>query len=99
MAPRRVDEQQEEVVSPEEIYAPIEHYAVPVDEINHPPHYLSPNGLGPVVEAIEVIEAFARNNYHRGNALKYLLRAGRKGDLVSDLRKCIWYIEREIAHG
>lgn len=62
-----------------------------VDLVNHPPHYKA-NGM----EAIDVIEAFAPSNYHRGNALKYLLRAGKKGDLIQDLRKAIWYIEREI---
>jgi hypothetical protein len=28
--------------------------------------------------------------------LKYLIRQGKKGDAVQDLRKAIWYIEREI---
>lgn len=77
-------------VSPEELYAPIK----PAEQVNHPPHYQS-NGI----EAIDVIEAFAPTNYHRGNALKYLLRAGRKGreeDTATDLRKAIWYIEREL---
>lgn len=62
------------------------------DPINHPPHYHAES-----MEAIDVIEAFAAGNFHRGNALKYLLRAGRKGDATADLRKAIWYIEREIA--
>lgn len=62
------------------------------DMVNQPPHYKSTKGL----EAITVIETFAPGNYHRGNALKYLLRAGKKGALAEDLRKAIWYIEREI---
>jgi hypothetical protein len=35
----------------------------------------------------------------RGNALKYLFRAGRKPDSaeIDDLRKARWYIDREIA--
>jgi hypothetical protein len=32
-----------------------------------------------------------------GNALKYVWRAGLKGDEIEDLRKAVWYIEREIA--
>jgi hypothetical protein len=44
------------------------------DMINHPPHY---NQCG--IEAIDVIEAYANDNYHRGAALKYLLRADYKG--------------------
>lgn len=62
------------------------------DPINHPEHYQSPTGL----EVIDVIEAFAADNFHRGAAIKYLLRADRKGDKVQDLRKCVWFIEREI---
>ena len=32
-----------------------------------------------------------------GNAIKYLWRAGLKGEQVEDLRKARWYIDREIA--
>jgi hypothetical protein len=28
--------------------------------------------------------------------MKYLYRAGRKGELVEDLRKAAWYLERAI---
>jgi len=73
------------IMSPEEMFDPIVH---------SPPHYKSKSGL----EAIDVIEAFASGNYLRGNALKYLLRAGRKADCIQDLQKAVWYIEREIAN-
>lgn len=63
-----------------------------VDLVNHPPHYKS-GGM----EAIDVIDAFSADNYHRGNAIKYLLRAGKKAGLETDLRKAIWYIERELS--
>lgn len=63
----------------------------PVDLVNEPPHYKA-GGM----EAIDVIEAFAPDNYHRASALKYLLRAGRKDDTVQDLEKAVWYIRREI---
>jgi hypothetical protein len=72
-------------MSPEEMFDPMVH---------NPPHYEGLNGL----EAIDVIEAFAPSNYLRGNALKYLLRAGRKADAIQDLQKAMWYIEREIAN-
>ena len=32
----------------------------------------------------------------RGNAIKYLWRAGHKDDQISDLRKAIWYIQMEL---
>lgn len=47
------------------------------------------------IECIEVTEHFS---FCRGNAIKYLWRAGAKGNLVEDLRKAVWYIEREIAN-
>ena len=64
--------------------------ADPVD----PPHYKRhPNGL----EAIEVCEHLP---FNLGNAMKYLWRVGFGGkegsDCSDDLRKAIWYIEREI---
>ena len=35
-------------------------------------------------------------NFNLGSAVKYLSRAGRKGDKTEDLRKAIQYIEFEI---
>lgn len=60
------------------------------DNVNHPAHYKA-GGL----EAIDVIEAFGLA-FHLGNAVKYLLRAGRKGDRIEDLKKARWYLDREI---
>lgn len=60
------------------------------DNVNHPAHYQTENGL----EAIEVIEAFFENNYHLGNAFKYMARAGKKNDELEDIEKAIWYLER-----
>jgi hypothetical protein len=60
------------------------------DVINHPPHYRSTTGL----EAIDVIEAFGLG-FHLGAAVKYILRAGRKGDAVTDLQKARWFLDRE----
>lgn len=63
------------------------------DSVNHPSHY---QGKG--FEVIDIIEDF-NLNFCLGNAIKYILRAGRKGDRVTDLHKAIWYIEREIDNG
>ena len=60
--------------------------------VNHPTHYNShPAGI----EAIEVIEHM---NFNVGTAIKYLWRAGLKGDapIEQDLRKALWYVEREL---
>lgn len=61
------------------------------DPVNHPAHYTwLPNG----VEVIDIAEQF---NFTLGNAIKYIMRAGRKGSYVQDLEKARWYIDREIA--
>jgi len=63
-------------------------------EILDPKHYRSNNGI----QCIDVIEAWELN-YHRGNIIKYLLRAGKKHleTEIEDLCKARWYLDREIA--
>ena len=61
------------------------------DAINHPKHYNDhPSGI----EAIVICEHY---NFNIGNAMKYLWRAGLKGDRLEDLKKSRWYIDREIS--
>ncbi len=60
------------------------------DIINHPSHY---KGKG--LECIQVIEAF-NLTFSLGNAIKYILRAGKKGNKKEDLQKAVWYLNREI---
>lgn len=60
------------------------------DVINHPSHYK----IGGI-EVIDFIEAKGFN-YRIGNVVKYLSRAGHKGDYLENLRKAQWYLEREI---
>ena len=63
-----------------------------IDNVNHPSHYT--NGK------IEVIDFIVDKglNFHRGNAVKYIARAGKKDPAkeVEDLRKAVWYLNREI---
>ena len=58
--------------------------------VNHPSHY----NMGKY-EAIDVIEDW-NLNFNLGNAVKYISRAGHKDDIVQDLKKALWYIDREI---
>ena len=37
-------------------------------------------------------------NYHLGNAIKYICRAGYKDSKVEDLQKAIHYLENELHH-
>lgn len=62
--------------------------------VDHPTHYVTAAGI----EVIDVIECYGLG-FHLGNAVKYLLRAGRKGDAETDLRKAAWYLERWLAGG
>jgi hypothetical protein len=60
------------------------------DAVNHPKHYTShPSG----VECIQITEHMV---FNLGNAMKYIWRADEKNNAIEDLRKAIWYVEREI---
>ena len=63
------------------------------DAINHPKHYNFSK-----IEVIEAIEAWELN-YHCGNTVKYVARAGRKDPKteIQDLEKAQWYLNRKIA--
>ena len=37
-------------------------------------------------------------NYHLGNVIKYVCRAGYKDDPIKDLKKAIHYLENELEH-
>lgn len=62
------------------------------DNVNHPSHYTYGK-----IEVIDFIED-KKLNFHRGNAVKYIVRAGKKdiANEVEDLEKAVWYINREI---
>lgn len=61
------------------------------DIISHPSHYTE----GRKYEPRKVIHDWDLN-FNLGNAVKYIARAGRKGDKVEDLKKAIQYIKFEI---
>lgn len=61
------------------------------DPVNHPRHYM----FFPDTEAIDIIHGTLTpeefRGYCKGNALKYRLRAGDKGDTQQDIDKSNWY--------
>ena len=61
------------------------------DPVNHPSHYTAYQGL-------EIIDLTEQMNFNRGNAVKYIARAGLKDKEheLEDLEKAIWYTQREI---
>ncbi len=63
---------------------------ITTDNVNHPAHYTShPSG----VEVIQIVEHM---NFCLGNAIKYIMRCDGKNDAIEDLKKAVWYLEREI---
>jgi len=61
------------------------------DNVNHPPHYKVGG-----IETIDFIEAKSLN-YNLGNVVKYLTRADHKGSRNEDLKKALWYLNREVS--
>ena len=58
--------------------------------IDHPSHYNQGK-----FEAIDVIEDW-KLNFNLGNTVKYISRAGHKDNIIQDLKKSLWYLNREI---
>ena len=71
------------------------------ETVNHPAHY----GGDTVYETIKVLEAWLTPEefvgFLKGNAIKYLSRAGKKGNretVDEDNRKAEWYLNYLIAY-
>ena len=60
------------------------------DPVNYPSHYTRGG-----IETIDAIEAWGLD-YHLGNAVKYISRAGHKDNELQDLKKARWYLDRAI---
>lgn len=60
--------------------------------VNHPAHY---GGEDNTYEAIKVVEAW-NLGFCLGNTIKYISRAGKKDNIIQDLEKALWYLQREI---
>jgi len=58
--------------------------------VNHPAHYNNhPSG-------VECIDVTQHMNFCLGNAIKYIWRADLKGNAIEDLKKAVWYVNKEI---
>lgn len=62
------------------------------DNVNHPAHYTDGK-----IEVIDYIQDKGFN-FCRGNAIKYISRAGKKDKAkeIEDLQKAVWYLNKEI---
>lgn len=63
------------------------------DPVNKPKHYIA----GRRYEPLDVIKDW-HLDYHLGCALKYISRAGRKGDFNQDVEKAIFYLQDRLKH-
>lgn len=64
-----------------------------LDMVNHPRHY----GGDVPHEVWKCLKAWGlENDALLWNAVKYIARAGKKGDLLEDLKKARWYLENRI---
>lgn len=63
------------------------------DMVNQPPHYTDGG-----IETIDYLQAKLTaeefTGFCKGNALKYLSRAGKKGGGAEDIAKAAWYTNR-----
>lgn len=59
--------------------------------VDHPQHY-----QGKSFEVIDIINDYSLN-FELGNAIKYILRADKKGNKKQDLEKAIWYLNHELS--
>lgn len=61
------------------------------EDSTNPSHYKAYKG-------IEVIQLTEQLNFNKGNAIKYIARAGLKNQETEtlDLKKALWYIKREL---
>ena len=68
------------------------HKELPNDPVNHPSHYTQGK-----IECIDFIQD-KKLNFCRGNAVKYIVRAGLKdkNKEIEDLQKAIFYLDAEI---
>jgi len=60
------------------------------ETVNHPSHYNQGK-----FEAIDVIEDW-KLSFCLGNTIKYISRADFKSNKLEDLKKALWYLQREI---
>jgi hypothetical protein len=62
------------------------------EQVEHPDHYTEGG-----IEVIDYLRAKLTREelrgFLRGNCLKYLSRAGLKGDALTDYRKAAWYLD------
>lgn len=63
-----------------------------INYVNHPKHYNASK-----YETIDIIESLGwGTGFNLGNAIKYIMRCEHKENKEADLKKAIWYLQREL---
>lgn len=70
----------------------------PKETVDHPSHYQGANGIEAIDAIYSALGLEGTVEFCRGNALKYLLRAGKKGLFVEDIKKAAWYLNWIAEH-
>ena len=60
--------------------------------VHSPSHYVKKG-----IEVIDIISAYEWG-FNLGNVVKYVLRGEHKEDLILDLEKAAWYLNRQITN-
>ena len=76
-------------------FKPVELTGVQIADIVTKPKYYKVEIKGVPVDVIDIANAY-NLSFMKGNAIKYILRAGKKDLLVQDLKKAIECLNREI---
>jgi hypothetical protein len=78
-------------------FKPIELTGSDIADIVTKPKYYKVEIKGVPVDVIDIANAY-NLSFMKGNAIKYILRAGKKDLLVQDLKKAIECLNREIEY-
>lgn len=60
------------------------------DPVHHPRHYTKH------ASGVECIDVVMHESFCVGNAMKYIWRHREKGKPIEDLKKAIWYLNKQI---
>lgn len=63
----------------------------------HNPDAIEPQHYQQHPSGVDCIQITEHMNFPLGNVIKYVWRAGLKGEALEDLKKARWYLDREIA--
>lgn len=66
------------------------------DPVSRPSHYQGGPACPQCGRPVECIDVVERLGFSLGNVVKYIWRADSKGERLEQLRKALWYLQREV---